>query len=419
MRYIFCSINICGALLYLLFFSFLFTGCSNSSEITEYKNPVSIYLLSDTSGVESSASARIGGAKTSASGESSSGVKTSAKVEPSVKVEPSLANAGFTENAREEWFIQVKDFSKNSIKERSFIPWPQAVRISDIAETENGTIVFLINKKGIIAGNGAGGLLSSSKISHENLDKYTSGKIITNRNSILCHVYIDTFFDKTLSCPISPFIEIDIDNKKSINSQHKYPAVIKNFSLINLKKIEDKWFSAWKKSDTKGTKFKYFVHNTPLGENAKEISESGFMLADQFLNKSNLPDQVKKFIFNITKKEINNCVIELELRNKDNPAVITYLLKAAGSESSHYEKMCVSLDQGSYFLSYKGEIFLIEKDNLYLLTGVEKLPQNISYTVLYVSGNTLYAAWEEQNFFFTGASGLTLIDKKRVDKIQQ
>ena len=402
-------------LLFILFFSFLQASCSNKSDITshedktEYQNPVFIYLLSDT---------------------------------------PDQGK-----DAQEEWFYNVKDFSQITAQTRPLIPWPKAVRISDIAETENGTIVVFINKKGVVtladylagstSGNGTTGNATSiklnkettgiiqkpslqeidffsSKITHESFANYTSGKIIINKNFALCHVYIDTFFDNNFSAPLSPFTEIDIDNKKSIYSQHNYPAITKSFSLVNLKKADDKWFSAWKKSDANGTMFKYLMHNSPLGENASEITESRFMHANQVLNKSNLPNILKDFISDITKVEINNnSIIEVELRSKDDPVVITYLLGIAGSDSSHYEKMCVSSEQGKYFISYKGEIYLIENDKLYCFSGVEKLPTDYNYTVLYSSGDTLYAAWEQQRFFLTGACGLTLIDKKRVDKIPQ
>ena len=365
----------------LLFFFILQTGCSNKSDITSndkpgYQNPVSIFLLSDTS--------------------------------DQIK------------GNQEEWFYSIKDFSLITAQTRSLTPWPQAVRISDIAETENGAIVILINKKGVITVAGSASINDTAKITHESLANYTSEEIITNSNLVLCHVYNDTFFDNNFSVPLSPFVEIDIDNKKSIYRQNDYPAITNNFSLINLKKIDDKWFSAWKKSNDNGTIFKYFMHNSPLGENASEITESRFMLANQVLNNSNLPNNLKDFISNITKVEINNnFIIEVELRSKDNPVVTKYLLGTAGSDSSHYEKMCVSSEQGKYFISYKGEIYLIENGNLYCFSGVEKLPHNYNYTVLYASGDTLYAAWEQQRFFLTGACGLTLIDKKRVDKITQ
>ena len=402
---------------FILFFLFLQTGCSNKSEIPQnakqgYKKPVSIYLLSAAS-------------------------------DPSFYRDLQAAD-------KEEWFYSVKDFSIITAREKPLVPWPRAVRISDIVETENGTIVILINKKGVAAfqeigafqGAGAfqgtaavqkaadfqGDGFLSAKITDESFSNYTSGKIITNNNSILCHVYADTFFDENFSAPLSPFVEIDIDKKKSTYTKHNYPVSTNDYSLINLKKINDKWFSAWKKSNAKETLFKYFVHSSHLGENAGEIAESKFMLADQFLNNSNLPDTLKKFISNITKPEIsNNSIIEVEIRSKDNQVVTTYLMGTAGSDSSHYEKMCVSPERaealagsaGRYFISYKGGIYFIENNNVYLLSGVEKLPNNYRYTVLYASEEMLYAAWEQQRFFLTGACGFTLIEKKRVDKIQQ
>ncbi len=395
------------AIIWIIFFSLFQTGCSNKKdnkkESVEFKNPVSIYLLSPP--------------------------------------------------AREEWFTGIKDFSA-ATGASEMVPWPQAVRITDIAETENGAIVILVNKRGVIAGKvsaaDSGISLQNSKassinkdqpanakkksnnndnnpsyslisqITHESLDACTSGKIVKGGGSILCHVYIDSFFDNSLSLPSSPFVEIDIDNSKSIYSRHSYPDALSKLSLINLKKIDDKWFSAWKKSDNNGTFFKYFIHNSAIGENASEIAESRFMLANQFLNKSNLPDNIKEFIFNITKTEQdNNSVIELELRSKNISAVSTYLLGAAESNSSKYEKICAASEQGKYFISYKGEIYLIENSGIFKLSGAGKLPDNYNYTVLYAAEDTLYAAWEQQNFFLTGASGFSLIDIKRVDKIPQ
>ena len=357
------------------------TGCSNKRESAENKNPVLIYLLSAASG--------------------------------------------------EEWLKNVKDFSAIIAQERAAVPWPQAVRITDIAETENGKIAVLINKKGVITANPAdssinfadnaenidAGLFFSSKITHEGLNNFTSNEIIKDSDTLLCHVYIDTFFDNSFSSPPSPFIQIDIDNKKSAYSQHNFPAVTDKFSLINLKKIDEKWFSAWKKSNSKETVFKYFIHTSPTGENCVEITESMFMIPNQFVNKSNLPDTVKQTILNIAKSEIkNNTVIEFEIRSKDNPVVMKYLLGASGK---NYEKICISLAKEKYFISYKGEIYIIENDKLYLFPGAAKLPRNYNYTVLYAFEDMLYAAWEEQNFFLTGAAGLTMIDEKRVDKIPQ
>ncbi|MCL2792910.1 MAG: hypothetical protein FWD87_07445 [Spirochaetaceae bacterium] len=365
-----------------MLFSFLQTGCSKRPEILShgeevYIYPVSIFLLPPAHG--------------------------------------------------EEWFYNVKDFSIITMQARPLIPWPQAIRITDIAETENGTIVILINRKGVVSvcsnNEGApfcGSEFFSTKITNESLAKFTSGKIITDNNFILCHIYADTFFNDNFYVPLSPFIKIDIDNKKSIHSQHNYPAIINDFSLINLKKRDGNWFSAWKKVDAHATVFKYFMHNSSLGENAIEIAESRFKQANWFLNNSSLSDSIKKFISNIAKAEIdNNYIIEVELRSKDNPVVTTYLLGTAGSNSNHFEKMCIAIEEEKHFISYKGKIYFIENDSLYLLSGVEKLPPNFRYTVLYASGGILYAAWEEQSFFLTGASGLTIIDKKRVDKILQ
>jgi len=363
----------------VLFFSLLQTGCSKKTEIQPYdkqgyKNPAIIYLLSDT---------------------------------------PDQGK-----DDRGNLLHSIKDFSSIASQEIPFTPWPQALRISDIAETEDGTIVISINKRGVITFREPGVFLS--EIAHESFTDYTSGKIITDHNFVLCQVYTDSFFNNNLSVPKSPLVEINIDTKKSINSRHNYPAATNNLSLINLKKIDDKWFSAWKKSDTTGTSFKYFIHNNPLGENAAEITESKFMFANKFLNKSNLPDNLKDFISKITKVEINNnSIIEVEVRSRDSEVLTIYLLGVAGSTSSHYEKMCISAEPGKYFISYRGEIYILEDGNSYLFSGVEKLPNNYNYTVLYASNDILYAAWEQQRFFLSGACGLSLIDKKRVDKIPQ
>ncbi|MCL2293890.1 MAG: hypothetical protein FWC36_03385, partial [Spirochaetes bacterium] len=380
----------------ILLFSYLQTGCSSKSEIAEYKSPVSIYLLSAG--------------------------------------KQKIPMVGIA--AEEVWFTRVKNFSAVAAQDREFVPWPQAVRVSDIAETENGTIVILINKKGVAVVNEAAvtnnSLLFSSKITHESLSSYTSGKIITDlgagSNSILCHIFVDSFFVDNPVPPFSPFIKIDFDYMRNgavltgnaVYSQHNYPAAVNNFSLIDLKKVNNEWYSAWKKSDATRTMFKYFTHSSAVGENASEITETRFRFANRSLSESNFSDKLKEFISNVIKNEANtNSVIELKLRSKNNPVVMTYLLRAAGDDSRYYKKICVAAAQGRYFISYNGKIYLIENDNLYLLSGVEKLPHGFRYTALYASGNKLYAAWEQQNFFLTGASGLTLIDIKRVDKIPQ
>jgi len=321
------------------------------------------------------------------------------------------------------WFREISSPGNNLQLEEALYPWPLAVRISDIAGTDEGTAVC-VNGKGAALFGMSGGGDDIFYFTAEIFAYKTTGNIIKKENSILCHIYKNTFFTGDyLSDDYGPFVEIDLKGntvKKyapgNLTVHSSFPS---GYSLTELNLKGKEWYSAWKQSSKTKTMFRYFTHTTPEGENIREINEQIFKSSIMELNESTAPDLLKNSIVQLLEKMGGtNKIIDLTLRGPDMPAPLEYSAGNLNGNREKYEKINAAAGEGQYFFTYGKRIYTVENNKIFMLE-VDKLPQDYYYTALYWQNGKLYAAWEQQQFYLTGKAGLSIINEKKVDKITQ
>lgn len=318
-----------------------------------------------------------------------------------------------------QWFREISFLGNSQKAEAELYPWPLSVRISDIAGTDEGAAVC-VNGKGIAFFSPAGGKSRISYIAVEDFAKKTTGNIIKKENSILCHIYKNTFFtDDLISDDSAPFVEIDLKDNSVKKFVPESPVFPSGYSLTELNLKEEIWYSAWKQSDKSKTVFRYFTHTTPGGENLKEITEAVFKSSVRELDKSNAPVLLKKSLDHLLEtKGGTKKIIDLTLRSPYLPAPVSYSVNSQNGNREKYEKINAAAGDEKYYFAYGKGIFTAENNKISMLE-IDKLPEDYYYTALYYQDGKLYAAWEQQQFYLTGEAGLSIIDEKKVDKITQ
>ncbi|MDX9800358.1 MAG: hypothetical protein RBT69_03365 [Spirochaetia bacterium] len=318
-----------------------------------------------------------------------------------------------------KWFREISSPGNRAGNEVLLYPWPLSVRISDIAGAAEGAAVY-VNRKGIALFDSNSNFNNVSYFADEDFTKNTAGNIVKKENTILCHIYKNTFFTSSShSDPSYPFIEIDLKNNVIKKHVSEYPGYLSEYSLTELNLSDTNWYSAWKKSNSDKTIFRYFIHSTPEGKDIKEITENSFKSSVQELDKGNASPVLKNQIDHLLKiKNGTQKIIDLTLRDPDYPAPINYSVNSQLGNREKYEKISAAEWNGRYFFAYGKNIYTAENDKISMLK-IESLPENYYYTSIYYLGGKLYAAWEQQQFYLTGEAGLSIIDEKKVDKITQ
>ncbi len=327
------------------------------------------------------------------------------------------------EGGSKGWFREISLPGNKFRNKEALYPWPLSVRISDIAGTDYGTAVC-VNRKGIALFGLSGGEGDISYFADENFAKKTTGNIIKKENSILCHIYKNTFFtDDYLSDDSDPFVEIDLKGntvkKYAPDKPTAYPSFLAGYSLTELNLKEKIWYSAWKQSSKTKTLFRYFTHTTPEGENIREVTEQIFKSSIMELKESTAPVLLKENIVQLLEiMDGTNKIIDLTLRGPDMPAPLEYSAGSLNGNREKYEKINAAEGDGKYFFTYNKRIYTTENNKI-LMLEIDKLPEDYFYTALSYQNGKLYAAWEQQQFYLTGEAGLSIINEKKVEKITQ
>ena len=315
-----------------------------------------------------------------------------------------------------QWFYESS--IDNFQYAKSLKPWPLAVRITDIIE-KSGYVTASVNRKGIALLNTLPDIFC---LENEMFSDATSGIMAEEKNSLLIHLYRNTFFPAGSSTSVfTPFAMFDPEEKKIKSADHSFPANIALFSPVELYFRDEKWYSVWKSEVQERTAFKYFIHSSPDGIDSAEISEKTFLASQLLLSASNISPFLKEIVNNvISLNNSDNYLIELTVREKEAQAFKSYLTGRVDGNAEKYEKMCAAeIGEGKYFVSYRGNIYQGDGEKLYMIDGEAALPEGLVYTALLYFQDKLYAAWEYQQFYLTGAAGLVIIDEKSIDKTKQ
>ena len=315
-----------------------------------------------------------------------------------------------------QWFYESS--IENYQYTESLKPWPLAVRITDIIE-KSGYVTASVNRKGIALLNT---LPDISCLENEMFSDATSGIMAEGKNTLLIHLYSNTFFPAgSVTAFYSPFAEFDTIEKKIKKADHYFPENTALFSPAELYFRDEKWYSVWKSEVRERTFFKYFIHSSPDGIDAEEITENTFLASRQILSASNISSSLKEIVnYIISKNNSDKYLIELTVRENDAQAFKSYLTGRVDGNAENYEIMCAAeVNEGKYFVSYRGNIYQSDGERFYTIGGEAALPEGLVYTALLYFEGKLYAAWEYQQFYLTGKAGILIIDEKSIDKTSQ
>lgn len=309
------------------------------------------------------------------------------------------------------------------------VPWPHAPRITDINQSEK-KVYCLVNRAGITQSPDFS--LKGRDLKGALFNSYTAGYMVKNRGELFAHLYLNAFFDDTLSGKRitleSPFIRILPDGAGVANSVFEYPETnlsAEGYYLVDLKRNSFNvgavvWVSAWKRSSAEAAEFRYYSHENFLGRNSRQITEALYRQSASLLSQTSLPTAIKNLAaFLIEKNSRENTVVDMVYRDKKIDYPFSCLVAMPDAENGDYSRICATAEGEKYFASYDRNIYSHEEGDIFCFSGVEELPEKYSYTALFACNGLLYAAWEEQSFFLTGRAGLSIIDIERVDKIRQ
>lgn len=330
-------------------------------------------------------------------------------------------------------FVQVHKISE--IPYHNLVPWTEAVRISSansLATLGSHKAFAVVNRLGILSFNDEE--ISLSGDSNIFKDR-TAGNLIFLNEVPIFSVFKSSFFNAT----------IKDENYSNPDTQHLFlvqfdPVSHISYPIINcnnLIKLPDSevvdyywdginWTCCIKTISEVKTDFSYInwkpgpslLTLSPVNANSNitvwESSKDEFRAKKEQYDFALSPDRIKKMLAAISHKA--NFVICLK--------------NSGGSSPRYYKNTCSNENLreliANAIIAQTWSAALFEDGTLYLegaLPGhhilragkpvalrLPKLPENFVYYDFVISGDTLYAAWEETAFFQTGRSGFVEIN---------
>ncbi len=305
----------------------------------------------------------------------------------------------------------------------ALLPWTVQARVAAIASRKD-KIYLAVNGHGIAA----------VKISNPGepefhyyydplIFKYrTMTTLIPYEDFLLCHLYfnklLNTVGEESLKIQgislIRLFPEDDIYQFVSLPFQEEHP----DWESVGfLPENPDRFYLEWKYTDREETLFQYSRFSSP--EMAEEPTDKlAFRRAYNFrdINGENIPPGLKS-LFQTAIRSLSSKKLEPSfhflIRTEDDPLVSRYEYHPAGFTQSNdirlYTLRIVRQRDSFYLLLPRGLILKSgQESGLIESYELPPLPEGFRYTDLFITGNTMLAAWEQSRFTQVGAAGFYL-----------
>lgn len=337
-----------------------------------------------------------------------------------------------------EWFYFTKDdFLPTDLPQNSqrsiLIPWTEAIRISSANQSSFNNVNFnkafaIVNRLGILCFENE--KITLSKDSNI-FDDRTAGNLVFLNETPIFSVFKSSFFNSTL----------DDKNYRNEKSEHLfllqfdeltktcYP-IINSDSLSENCEITDfvwdgyNWFCSLKSTLNEKTEFSYVKWNStssllslsPINcENKIHISKidvETFRKIKEFQNYKNAPERIKNLLLGFSDKK--SFIIEVKNENGISPRVFENKV----NDEIPLQAKAVLTKSWSGAIFEDGTIFIegalpqkyILRNGKPVAIRLPKLPLNFVYSDFVISGNFLYAFWEETEFYKTGKSGFLKVN---------
>lgn len=318
-------------------------------------------------------------------------------------------------------------------------PWTEAVRISSAscAEGDGETMpaaYAVVNRRGILVFKGNSfELYKDEKLFTDR----TAGNLVFQNDTPLFSLYKSAFFNTTLdvSAPqdeLHPFLAL-FDPASDVS----YPVIsCQNLGLDAASEVTDfiwdgnVFICSVKTQKQKKTVFSYISAQAkvPLLSLTPANASSSLLLSatdkDAFRSQKTpkpfgaAPDRVKKLLVNLPAD--TPCYITCFTAGGHSPRI--YLRQKLEDETVPMNVQAVLADTWAAAMFCDGTTYIsgslfdrhLMKNGKTCAFLLPKLPEGYEYTSFAVSGTTMYASWEETDFYKTGRSGFLSVD---LDKI--
>lgn len=321
-----------------------------------------------------------------------------------------------------------------------YLPWTEARRVSSSntavemnGETSKGFAV--VNRLGLLCFDNDKITLSKDNYIFDNR---TADNLIFIEGSPVFSVYKSSFFNETTKDQFyqnddsQHLFLIQYDDKSKI----AYPLINCN-SLTSEKNSEvtdffwngNEWVCSIKTITPTRTFFNYISWNniSPIlsltpetaadGIEIKEISFDSFKEQHQILSYEKAPDRIKSILKNFANKQSFNLDVKtaggFSIKKYENIASdCNYTLSAKALLSQSW---CgVLFQDGTFYLEGALPGKYVLRMGKPIAMRLPKLPSDFIYTDFVISGTTLYAAWEQTEFYQISKSGFISIDLNKL-----
>ena len=318
---------------------------------------------------------------------------------------------------------------------KSFVPWTEAVRISssnNSISSEN-TAYALVNRAGVLCFNGNSFLLQKDITLFEDR---TAENLVFFNDTPLFSVYKSSFFNNTISDPVyredssQHFFLVQYD----VNTGVSYPII----NCGNITKLADtevvdyswdgkNWLCCLKTVNENRVGFSYvkWTPTAPLLSLTPSTASENIVLADSteeaFRNTKKpldssreAPERIKKLFSGFAA----DIPFTIEVKTAGGYSSREYYNSASGSDKKELKVSAIISESWSAALFEDGTLYIegalpgkhILRAGKPVAIRLPKLPPQFVYSDFVISGTTLYAAWEETDFFKTNRSGFLMLD---------
>jgi len=308
-------------------------------------------------------------------------------------------------------------------------PWTEAVRISSSSATssEDGQTqlgFMIVNRLGIMSLNG-----NEMELNRDNtlFAERTAGNLVFVNGTPVYSLYKSVFFNSNLQDNQHPFL-VQFDPLSKIS----YP-------LVNCDNLTDNkacevtdfiwdgrtWFCCIKSEENSKTEFSYikWVSNIPLLNQSPAVASQNITIeesdADSFRKEreplafSRSPERIRKLLSGMASTVPFNLTVLTAGGNS--PRLYSNVSKENEETLSAYGVVSESwsgilFQDGTLYVEGALDGHRILRRGKPVALRLPRLPYGYNYTSFVISGATLYASWEESDFYMTSRSGFIKVD---------
>ena len=305
--------------------------------------------------------------------------------------------------------------SPSDIPARTFVPWTEAVRVSDAAVID-GTPTFLINHLGLMTGASE----SESSALHTDTALFpgmTAAGIYQTGTGTGIRVYRNSFFADNAAKADPAAGAVCLAGFDTASGT--FPVLLTasdlglsgNAQCVALDRIGSMWYASFKYEKDGKVEFEYLefasfpARSTDTGSvdlsGIRKISAETYRTSVSPFSYEDAPDPLKSALTRLPAETAFN----LKVYSRAAPSAQTYVRAGEGTPVD-----------GSAFVSDERTAVLFADGTVYFSPNntpdanqvfhLPALSRGYVYTNFILSGTKLVAAWEEQRFYETGRAGL-------------